>query len=180
MNSQELQKIRKTTAVIHLLDVRTAKEYRDVHIAGSHHMPLDELDAAKVKILTHDYHEPCVIICHGGTRAARASAILQQSGASSLHVLEGGISAWMENSGDVVKSQASTLPLIRQVQLTIGLIALSSSILALTINPLFALVPAFLGAGLTMAGATGWCGLAILLSRMPWNQAPMQSCTMDR
>lgn len=180
MNSQELQKIRKTNAVIHLLDVRTAKEYRDVHISGSYHMPLDELDVAKVKILTHDSQEPCVIICHGGARAARAAAILQQSGSSSLHVLEGGISAWMENSGDVVKSKTSTLPLMRQVQLTIGLIALSSSILALTINPLFAVVPAFLGAGLTMAGATGWCGLAILLSRMPWNQAPAQSCAMDR
>jgi hypothetical protein len=34
----------------------------------------------------------------------------------------------------------------------------------------FALIPAFLGAGLTMAGSTGWCGLAILLSKMPWNK----------
>jgi hypothetical protein len=38
------------------------------------------------------------------------------------------------------------------------------------VNKNFALIPAFLGAGLTMAGSTGWCGLAILLSKMPWNR----------
>lgn len=180
MNSIELQKILASGAVIHLLDVRTQKEFRDVHISGSYHMPVDELDVAKVKELTHDSTEPCVIICHAGTRAARASAMLQKSGVSSLHVLEGGISAWMEHSGDVVKSTSTTLPLMRQVQLTVGLIALSTSILALTIHPLFAIVPACLGAGLTIAGATGWCGLAILLSRMPWNQTPVKSCMIEQ
>ena len=62
------------------------------------------------------------------------------------------------------------LPLMRQVQLVIGVLALTGSVLAIAINPWFALIPAFLGAGLTMAGTTGWCGLAHLLAAMPWNR----------
>ena len=59
---------------------------------------------------------------------------------------------------------------MRQVQLVIGLLALLGSILALTVNKNLAIIPALLGAGLTIAGLTGWCGLAVLLSKMPWNR----------
>jgi hypothetical protein len=59
---------------------------------------------------------------------------------------------------------------MRQVQLVIGVLALTGSLLAIFVNPLFALLPAFLGAGLTLAGSTGWCGLALLLAKMPWNR----------
>ncbi len=34
----------------------------------------------------------------------------------------------------------------------------------------FYAVPAFVGAGLTFAGITGWCGMAKLLALMPWNR----------
>ena len=68
------------------------------------------------------------------------------------------------------RSERRGLPLMRQVQLIIGLCVLTGSILALAVHPNFALIPAFFGAGLTMAGSTGWCGLAILLSKMPWNR----------
>ena len=59
-----------------------------------------------------------------------------------------------------------------------GVLALTGSILALTVNKNFALIPAFLGAGLTLAGSTGWCGLAILLSKMPWNRVEGGGCSV--
>jgi hypothetical protein len=34
----------------------------------------------------------------------------------------------------------------------------------------FYVVPAFVGAGLTFAGITGWCGMAKFLAFMPWNR----------
>ena len=37
-------------------------------------------------------------------------------------------------------------------------------------TPLFILVVAIIVAGLTVAGATGFCGLARLIALMPWNQ----------
>jgi len=44
------------------------------------------------------------------------------------------------------------------------------------VNPNRVFLCAFFGAGLTFAGSTGWCGLAILLSKMPWNRVSGKSC----
>jgi hypothetical protein len=41
----------------------------------------------------------------------------------------------------------------------------------LDIRPGFWGLSAFVGAGLFMAGATGFCGMARLLAVMPWNRA---------
>jgi hypothetical protein len=38
------------------------------------------------------------------------------------------------------------------------------------VNSWFLALAAFFGAGLTFAGATGTCGLALLLMKMPWNR----------
>jgi len=47
---------------------------------------------------------------------------------------------------------------------------LTGVILSLTVNQNWVFLSAFFGAGLVFAGSTGWCGLAILLSKMPWNR----------
>jgi hypothetical protein len=39
------------------------------------------------------------------------------------------------------------------------------------VNPWFYALSAFVGAGLTLAGSTGFCGMALVLMRMPWNKA---------
>ena len=72
-------------------------------------------------------------------------------------------------------SGGKAMPLMQQVQLTIGLGVLTGAILALTVHPNWVFLCAFFGAGLTMAGSTGWCGLAILMSKMPWNRVAGQS-----
>ena len=40
----------------------------------------------------------------------------------------------------------------------------------LLVSPWFLAVPLFVGSGLTFAGASGFCGLARLLGRAPWNR----------
>jgi hypothetical protein len=47
---------------------------------------------------------------------------------------------------------------------------LSSVLLGWLIHPVFLGLAAFLGAGLTFAGATGTCGLATVMSKLPWNR----------
>ena len=42
-------------------------------------------------------------------------------------------------------------------------------------HPWLLALAALFGAGLTFAGATGTCGLALVLMRMPWNAAPAPS-----
>jgi hypothetical protein len=62
------------------------------------------------------------------------------------------------------------LPVDRQVQLIAGTMVLIGVTLGTLVNPWFLVIAAFFGAGLTFAGATGTCGLALLLLRMPWNR----------
>jgi hypothetical protein len=74
----------------------------------------------------------------------------------------------------VDRGQSRVLPLMRQVQITVGLISGAGAVLALAVNPLFAIIPLVTGCGLLFAGITGTCGMALLLAKMPWNRA--QSC----
>jgi rhodanese-related sulfurtransferase len=62
------------------------------------------------------------------------------------------------------------LPLMRQVQIAAGLLVLLGVVLAVTVAPAFIGLSAFVGAGLTFAGLSGWCGMAQLLALMPWNR----------
>jgi hypothetical protein len=62
------------------------------------------------------------------------------------------------------------LPLMRQVQITVGFVSAMGAALALIINPWFAVIPLLAGCGLLFAGLTGFCGLALLLAKMPWNR----------
>jgi rhodanese-related sulfurtransferase len=154
---------------ITLIDVRTPVEHEEMRIAGSLSMPLDRLDPAAVKTAAAG-SDQCVLICRSGKRAGQALQKLSAAGCDKLAILDGGVLAWEAAGLPLERSARRVLPLMRQVQLVVGLLSLSGSILALTVNVNFALIPAFLGAGLTFAGSTGWCGLAILLSKMPWNR----------
>jgi hypothetical protein len=49
-------------------------------------------------------------------------------------------------------------------------LAASGAVLALFVNPLWAVLPAFVGSGLVFAGVTDTCGMAMLLSRLPYNR----------
>jgi hypothetical protein len=47
---------------------------------------------------------------------------------------------------------------------------LTGTVLGFLVHPAFFGLAAFVGVGLTFAGLTDWCGMAMLLARMPWNQ----------
>ncbi|MEP4078987.1 rhodanese-like domain-containing protein [Haloferula sp.] len=151
-----------------MLDVRTDVEFAEKHLPNSLHIPLDRLEGSLGQLDPAKHH---YLLCLSGKRASKAADLLAHSGFSNLSVVDGGIDAWEKSGLPIERSERPTLPLMRQVQLTIGVLALSGSLLAIFVNPLFAILPAFLGAGLTLAGSTGWCGLALLLAKMPWNRS---------
>lgn len=169
IQSSQLQQALQSGRNIALIDVRTPVEHEEMRISGSQLMPLDRLDPAAVKSASTNA-EQCVLICRSGKRAEQAFQKLQSAGCDKLAILEGGVLAWEAAGLPVERTERKVLPLMRQVQLVIGLILIASSILTFTVDKNFVIIPAFLGCGLTMAGATGWCGLAILLSKMPWNK----------
>ena len=71
-----------------------------------------------------------------------------------------------------VREGRKRLPVDRQVQLIAGTMVLTGVALGALVHPWFLVIAAFFGAGLTFAGATGTCGLALLLLKMPWNRLP--------
>ncbi|MGJ8643580.1 MAG: rhodanese-like domain-containing protein [Luteolibacter sp.] len=161
----------------YLVDVREAVEHAESHIVGAKHIPLSHLHNRANEI---DRDSTVVVMCRSGKRGEEARKKLQAMGMSNVRNLEGGILAWQEAGLPVGESGSKVLPLIQQVQLTIGLGVLTGAVLALTVNPLWVLLCAFFGAGLTMAGSTGWCGLAMMMSKMPWNRvAGKSSCATN-
>jgi hypothetical protein len=59
---------------------------------------------------------------------------------------------------------------MRQVQITIGAISATGALLALVVDYRFSVIPLFMGCGLLMTGITGYCALAVLMAKMPWNK----------
>jgi len=152
-----------------LLDVRSAAEYDAQHVRGTVLQPLDSLVPSEWAGETGG--GPVYVFCQSGGRAGRAAALLAKEGVA-CSVVEGGLEAWAAAGLPVEKGTSTVLPLMRQVQLVIGLVSGTGAALAIWKHPLFALIPLFMSAGLVFAGATGYCGLALLMARMPWNRRP--------
>ncbi len=159
------------TGKVQLIDVRTPAEYGEVHIEGSRLMPLDRLRPEEVKSSAKD----CVIVCRSGKRAAQAMEKLAAAGCANLRVLEGGVTAW-EEAGLPVNRGKEVLSLERQVRIVAGLLVLTGVVLGAWVHPGFYGIAAFVGAGLTFAGLTDWCGMAMLLAKAPWNQRSGHCC----
>ena len=60
---------------------------------------------------------------------------------------------------------------MRQVQIAAGSLVVLGVLLGAFVAPEFLGLAGFVGAGLVLAGVTGWCGMATLLQAMPWNRA---------
>jgi rhodanese-related sulfurtransferase len=159
-----------------LLDVRTPPEYASVHVPGAKLMPLDELKINPF-VAQHKPGTPIYVLCQAGERAAKAVEQFERAGCEDCVLVEGGTQAWINAELPVHRSARSVLPLMRQVQIAVGLLSAVGAILALTVNSWFAALPLLLGCGLLFAGITGTCGLALLLARMPWNRMQV-SCSL--
>jgi rhodanese-related sulfurtransferase len=158
-----------------VLDVRTPGEYEAVRIRGAYNVPLDRLEDHAHEIRSN-VSDPVVLVCQSGARARKAEEALLGCSMVNLHVLDGGTSAWVMAGKPVIRG-AKRLSLERQVRMAAGALAAGGGIAAMVLNPLFALVPAFVGSGLVFAGVTDRCGMAMVLSRLRYNR-PV-SCDVD-
>ncbi len=148
------------------LDVRTAGEFGTVHIPGSINRPLGRLNSGEVRALAGS--RTCYVVCQSGERAKTAAAKLDAEGLD-VAILDGGIEAWKASGREVARGERGVLPLSRQVQTAAGVIALVGCVAGWLVNPAWFGVAAFVGFGLLAAGLTGFCPMAMLLARMPWN-----------
>jgi rhodanese-related sulfurtransferase len=156
-----------------LVDVREPIEHAEEFIEGSVLIPLGELPARMAEL---PKDRQLLVICRSGKRGQQAVAKLEAAGFSKARNVEGGILAWKAAGLPVTRSARKVFPLMRQVQIAIGIGILAGVLLSLTMDPRWIYLCAFFGAGLVFAGSTGWCGLAILISKMPWNRVSSGSC----
>lgn len=157
-----------------LVDVREPVEHAEEHVAGARLVPLGELEQRAHEI---PKDQPLVVMCRSGKRGGQALIKLQTLGFTRVQNLDGGILAWKAANLPTNASKRKVFPLMQQVQIVIGLGVLAGVILARTVHADFIFLSAFFGAGLVFAGTTGWCGLAMLLSKAPWNRVAGITCT---
>ncbi|MGD0388541.1 MAG: rhodanese-like domain-containing protein [Tepidisphaeraceae bacterium] len=153
-----------------VLDVRTPAEFARVHAVGARLMPLDQLDPAAVAAQRRDADEAIYVICQSGARAAKACQRLQEAGLAKVYNIEGGTAAWEKMGLPVERGQANVISLERQVRIVAGALVLLGVALAWTVHPAFIAIAAFVGAGLMFAGITDYCGMGMILCKMPWNR----------
>lgn len=147
-----------------LVDIREPDEHAREHIPGAANVPvgaLDGLDTGDCAVVFH---------CRSGARTDANASRLAAAAEGPCYTLEGGIEAWRRAGLDVALDRRQPLELMRQVQLVAGGLALLGVVLGFLVNSDFFALSGFVGAGLMVAGATGWCGMARLLKLMPWNR----------
>jgi rhodanese-related sulfurtransferase len=155
---------------LNIIDVRTRGEFARVHAVPARSMPLDELDPAAVLAQRASPAEPIYLICQSGQRASQAWQRLTDAGATDVYCVEGGTVAWERMGLPVERGASRMISLERQVRIGAGSLVLLGTVLALAVHPAFLLIPGFVGTGLMFAGITDYCGMAMVLSRMPWNR----------
>ena len=153
-----------------LLDVRTRKEFVEIHATGALNIPLHELTPDALNTHCEGVGE-IHILCKAGARATKACRQLEANPCRipDIRVVAGGTDAWAAASLPVTRGR-SAMSLERQVRIAAGMLVAVGATLALTLNPQWAGLSLFVGCGLVFAGITDTCGMGILLSRMPWNR----------
>ncbi len=150
-----------------LVDIRSAREHQNECLASSKNIPIEEFEnhnfyAERAKIV--------VFYCRGGHRTSQATDLLKRQPFKEIMILEGGIMAWKAKGLTTIKSTKAPIDLMRQVQIIAGSLVVLGVILGLFISPNYILISGFVGAGLLFAGVSGFCGMARILSFMPWNK----------
>lgn len=150
-----------------LIDVREPFEHKVESIESACLIPLSEISFEKLPSIKR----PIIIHCKSGKRSADAcNILLKQNPNLDIASLEGGIIAWKSAGFNVKKSNSNIIPIDRQTQIAAGSFCFIGTMLAYFVNHSFYIIPGFIGAGLIFAGVSGWCGMAKILARMPWNK----------
>lgn len=148
-----------------IVDVRTRSEHKSNRIPDVLNIPLDEIEG---HLQSLKKYKTVYVHCHSGNRSAQAYKKLISAGLNHVINIEGGISDWEKCGFPTIKT-SSIISLTRQVFIAAGILIILGVTLS-NIYPSFIYLSVFVGLGLLTAGITGWCGMAHLLARMPWNK----------
>ena len=174
IDSAQLRQLISDDPLIRVLDVRTGGEFDSVHIPGSYNVPLDTLAEHASDLAELDH--PVVLVCKSGTRADQAHGKLTGAGKQRLHLLDGGLDAWLASGGDVVRGSSETWAMDRQVRLVAGSISLVG-ILASLVAPKAKWLAGGVAAWLTFSAVSNTCAMGNALAKLPYNKG--RGCDID-
>jgi rhodanese-related sulfurtransferase len=168
-----LADLRRRGEKVTLIDVRTPAEFGEVHVDFARNVPLDRIDAREIASLAGN--GPVYFVCKSGTRSQKACEKLLAAGFKEAISVEGGTAA-CEAAGVPVVRGRKAMSLERQVRIAAGsLVAIGAALAAFGPDPMWQRIgiglAGFIGCGLVFAGITDTCGMAMLIAKMPWNQA---------
>ncbi|HEY2756720.1 MAG TPA: rhodanese family protein [Pseudolabrys sp.] len=154
-----------------LVDIREADEHARERIPGARHHALSRVDK-ETPVRAGD--NVIVYHCRSGARTkSNAERLAAAAPACETYLLEGGLDAWKRAGLPVTLDRGQPIDIMRQVQIGAGSLVLIGVLLGAFVAPGFYVLSGFVGAGLLIAGMTGFCGMAHLLARMPWNRRPL-------
>ena len=96
IDSKEAYRLIKADANIAILDVRTAKEFADGHVAGAVNIDVNQADFAQ-KIDQLDRSKTYIVYCRSGRRSRKAVGIMAAKGFKNLYNVSDGFVGWNKN-----------------------------------------------------------------------------------
>jgi rhodanese-related sulfurtransferase len=150
-----------------LVDIREAGEFARSHIIGAQSQPLSTWEKAHLSV---DPDADVIFTCRSGMRTAGACDRLAARVSGDAFVLEGGLDAWAKAGLPVATNADAPMEIMRQVQIAAGSLVLIGVVLGFLVSPIWFGLSGFVGAGLTFAGISGFCGMARVLMLAPWNR----------
>ncbi|MFE6698904.1 rhodanese-like domain-containing protein [Streptomyces sp. NPDC057718] len=162
-----------------VIDVRAPGEYAAGHVPGALNIPLDKLPDALPALKSASARGSLLVVCASGVRSTRACEILAGADIEAV-TLTGGTSAW-EGDGrglDRPEGAHATWPMERQVRLAAGSLVVAGLVAGIRF-PAARWLSAGVGTGLVYSALSNTCGMAAVLSKLPYNQAPRSAGDLD-
>jgi rhodanese-related sulfurtransferase len=151
-----------------LIDIREANEHAREFIPRARHHALSRIDAESPARAGDDV---LVFHCRSGARTqGNAARLASSAGNCKVYILDGGLDAWKKAGLPVTLDRSQPIDMMRQMQIVAGSLVLGGIVLGAYAATGFYFLSGFVGAGLILAGTTGFCGMAKFLAFMPWNR----------
>ena len=152
---------------IHLVDGREEVEFAGGRVSGANLIPLGELEERHQEL---DHSKPIYVMCRTGRRSSEAQQRLRALGFTNVVNVVGGLEAWKKEQLPVERDEHAPWSIERQVRFVAGLLVLTGVLLTLFVHPYFVALSGLVGFGLAFSAAVDWCGMGMLIAKMPWNK----------
>ncbi len=122
-----------------LIDIRSKKEFAEMHIPGARSLPLAELTEVRIFRPGPLTNEHVYVVSDDRGSASLAAGILRASSGTDAVVVDGGMTAWIRQGFPVLRRRFSfRLPGLNRYQLwKIGAVLLALAIVvAVVLNPI--------------------------------------------